>query len=137
MDVPYAEEEGSAVSGEDRSILYTAFHTALLDRAEQDGGGVDGGGQDSGDHGLNPVIKHEVEETAMDCVNIHDDLMNDKNGVGYVKSEGILDNTLCGNDVKYESEETCADDSAVANLNSVVEENHDVFKSELEKSDYQ
>ena len=137
MDVPYDEEGGSAVTGEDRSILYRAFHTALLGRAEQDSGGVDGGGQDSGDHGLHPAIKTEVEETVMDCVNIHDDLMNDSAEVGHVKSEEILDDTVCDTDVKNESEETCHDDSLVTNLNSVMEENYDVFKSELEKCDYQ
>ena len=136
MDVPYDEEGGSAVTGEDRSILYRAFHTALLGRAEQDSGGVDGGGQ-GGDHGLHPAIKNEVEETVMDCVNIHDDLMNDSDAVGHVKSEGILDDTVCDTDVKNESEETCDDDSLVTNLNSVMEENYDVFKRELEKCDYQ
>ena len=50
MDVPHAEEGGSAVSDKDRSILYTAFHTALLDRAEQD----------RGDHGLHPAINNKV-----------------------------------------------------------------------------
>ena len=182
------------MSGEDRSNLYTAIHTALLDRAGQEGGGQDcalhggqdsagqesvgqfyggqniggqysggqesagqdsggqySGGQKSGSQGqqtkfdnrdvLHTAMKKEAVETAMECVNIHDvaldNLMDDKTGVGTVKSEGILDTALCDTAVENESEETCDDDSLVTNINSFMEENYDVFKCELKMCDHQ
>ena len=75
-------------------------------------------------YNISKQSKKDLKKLASECISL----------AMFTRSVRILEDTLCGN----ESEETsCDDESLATNLNSVIEENYDVFKSELEKCDYQ